>query len=155
MFAALPIYSRVRPASTLTLAGRLTALGVALAGLALLSVGAGLRAERGGAGTHTQLGLAPCGLLRVTGIPCVTCGMTTAVTHVAHGRWLSALWTQPAGAGLGIAAAVAWWGGAYVAWTGRPAHRILRRFSVASAALATAALLLGAWAWKIVLTLVG
>ncbi len=36
-------------------------------------------------GTHRQLGLPPCTLLASTGVPCVSCGMTTSVSLTMHG----------------------------------------------------------------------
>lgn len=56
---------------------------------------------------HPQLGLPPCGFYTVTGVPCPTCGYTTAVSHVAHGQWIAALLAQPAGASLGFLAVAA------------------------------------------------
>lgn len=35
-----------------------------------------------GHGTHTQLGLPPCGFLLATGLPCPGCGLTTAFAHM-------------------------------------------------------------------------
>lgn len=48
-------------------------------------------------GTHTQLFLPPCFFLRVTGIPCPTCGMTTSFAFLAHGRILDSLAAHPLG----------------------------------------------------------
>lgn len=39
-----------------------------------------------GHGTHTQLGLPPCGFLMVTGLPCPGCGLTTCFTHMIRGE---------------------------------------------------------------------
>ena len=35
-------------------------------------------------GTHVQLGLPPCAFLTWTGLPCPTCGLTTAFAHMAR-----------------------------------------------------------------------
>lgn len=44
-----------------------------------------------GHGTHTQLGLPPCGFLVFTGYPCPGCGLTTAFAYMirldVHGAW--------------------------------------------------------------------
>ncbi|MBM4019328.1 MAG: DUF2752 domain-containing protein [Planctomycetes bacterium] len=50
-----------------------------------------------GTGTHTVLGLPPCGMLVVTGRPCPTCGVTTSFVLAAHGRLGEALANQPFG----------------------------------------------------------
>ena len=44
-----------------------------------------------GLGTHLQLGLAPCGWVAYGGIPCPSCGMTTAFAHATDGNLLGAL----------------------------------------------------------------
>ncbi len=43
-----------------------------------------------GHGTHTQLGLPPCGFLVVTGYPCPGCGLTTAFANMADGHVIDA-----------------------------------------------------------------
>ena len=50
-----------------------------------------------GVGTHTQLGLPPCGMLERTGRPCPTCGATTSFVLAAHGRFWESLVNQPFG----------------------------------------------------------
>lgn len=37
-----------------------------------------------GHGTHTQLGLPPCGFLEYTGYPCPGCGLTTSFSHMVR-----------------------------------------------------------------------
>ncbi len=54
-------------------------------------------------GTHRQLGLPPCGMVTMTGLPCPTCGMTTAYALVVRGRLLAAVRAQPMGAILALA----------------------------------------------------
>lgn len=65
-----------------------------------------LDADPAGVGTHQQLGLPPCGFLAATGLPCATCGMTTAFTHAVHGRIFTSLITQPAGMVMALATAI-------------------------------------------------
>jgi hypothetical protein len=56
-----------------------------------------LRPDPRGVGTHEQLGIAPCGFLRDHGIPCISCGMTTAFAAMAHGDPASAFRANPFG----------------------------------------------------------
>ena len=100
------------PLAALTLAGaavlrsnRVIAALVLGASLGALLVAAGLQPQPWGVGTSQQLGLAPCTLYAGTGIPCATCGMTTAISHAAHGNLAAAFYIQPAGALLAIALA--------------------------------------------------
>ncbi len=51
-----------------------------------------------GIGTHEQLGLEPCGWPVAYGIPCPTCGCTTAACHLVHGHLFTAFRVQPFGA---------------------------------------------------------
>ena len=46
----------------------------------------------------------PCGMYAMTGIPCPTCGCTTAVSYIAHGNLAMAFYTQPFGAIVGLLA---------------------------------------------------
>jgi hypothetical protein len=64
---------------------------------AALALGLLLVPSPTGTGTHTALGLPPCGMLVVTGHPCPTCGVTTSFVLAAHGRLYEALVNQPFG----------------------------------------------------------
>lgn len=50
-----------------------------------------------GHGTHTQLGLPPCGFLVLTGCPCPGCGLTTAFAHMARLDFVGAARANPFG----------------------------------------------------------
>jgi hypothetical protein len=50
-----------------------------------------------GHGTHTQLGLPPCGFLVYTGYPCPGCGLTTSFAHMARLEVVGAFSANPFG----------------------------------------------------------
>ena len=79
---------------------RTIAAAVAVAAAACVGVLAGVTPDARGHGTHEQLGFEPCGWPLTMGIPCPTCGCTTAACLLVHGRVLSAFATQPFGAAL-------------------------------------------------------
>jgi len=114
-------------AAIATLGPRMSATSVrlwsalVLAGcIGLLGVAAWLRPDGRGYGTHQQLGLARCGMIITTGLPCPTCGMTTAFSHTVRGQWLRAFWAQPAGFLLALATIAAGFMSVYCIATGRP-----------------------------------
>lgn len=91
------------------LTGRLTALVLMLACGGLLIVAATLTPDPRGMGTHEQLALGggrigPCGFPDYVGIPCPSCGMTTAFAHTVRGELWQAARAQPMGFLLAIAA---------------------------------------------------
>ncbi|BAM02411.1 DUF2752 domain-containing protein [Phycisphaera mikurensis] len=131
---------------------RLAGLGLAGSALAVLGVAAWLQPEAAGVGTHTGLGLSPCGFLQATGLPCATCGMTTATSLAAHGRLLAAAATQPAGLLFALALGGLVWLGGWLACSGRPAGPVLAGLSrvVFSGRGLLAALVIvgGSWVYK-------
>ncbi len=98
--------------------GRALAGLIAAAVLGALLTGAALEPRSEGHGTHTQLGLPGCGWAAAFGRPCVTCGMTTAVAHAAHGNPTAAFAAQPLGAALAYAAAAGFWAALHATATG-------------------------------------
>lgn len=132
-------------------------LARALAALAALACLAGLvyaqrlTPDARGVGTHRQLGMPACSLLARTGLPCPTCGVTTSLALAADGRFLASAHNQPLGALLAFGAACGAIGGTYVAATGRPAKRWLAGLVTPRGVLVAAALVLAAWAWKVML----
>jgi len=75
-----------------------TALGCANAGV--LAVARWLTPDASGVGTHVQLGLPPCGFLAATGVPCPSCGLTTAFAHMVRLNPLAAAHVHPVGVAL-------------------------------------------------------
>lgn len=129
-------------------AGRVGAGLLALVCLGVLITAMALRPNAAGHGTHTALGLPPCGWALTTGKPCPTCGMTTAFAHAAKGHLGRAFVTQPFGALLAILAATVVWIAGYVAATGSMIGRTLAGLIRARVMWAGGALLLLAWAYK-------
>jgi hypothetical protein len=72
--------------------------------IGMLAVGFILTPSPDGTGTHRELGLPPCGFYSTTGIPCPTCGCTTAVSYLAHGQPINSFLTQPFGFTVGLIA---------------------------------------------------
>lgn len=65
--------------------------------LAVLVTAALLTPSSAGHGTHTQLGLPPCGFLVYTGFPCPGCGLTTSFAHMIRLEVIGAFHANPFG----------------------------------------------------------
>jgi len=124
---------------------------IALACAAPLVVAVTLVPSSTGIDTHRQLGLPACGWPAAVGIPCFTCGMTTAFAHGVRGQFLTALRVQPAGMLLVFAAAVGVVVATWVAVTGQPVHRFLQPLATGRLAIFACAVLVAAWMWKVAL----
>ena len=125
-----------------------------VAGAAASLLGLGLAAlfltpDPSGHGTHCQLGLPPCLAMKLFGIPCPGCGVTTSVVLAAHGSFTASLVNQPFGfaAFLGVVAFAGWALVAHLA--GRDLHADVRRLNTKRVWLPAAALLLAAWIYKL------
>lgn len=59
--------------------------------VALTAVAVMLRPSESGHGTHTQLGMPPCGSVVLFHRPCPGCGLTTSVASTLHGNLSFAL----------------------------------------------------------------
>ncbi len=69
-----------------------------------------LEPDPAGFGTHRQLGLPPCTVREVFGVPCPSCGMTTSFSHFVRGQWIRAAQANAAGFLLAVlcAAQIPW-----------------------------------------------
>lgn len=134
---------------------RLLALGIALGCLAVLITGAWLTPDRAGTGTHTQLGLQPCQFESRTGLPCPTCGFTTSVTYFVHGNVLASLYLQPMGFVTAVGFAAGVWVGLYIAFTGRPVHRLVVMAPTRGWLIVLLVIAVAGWGWKIWIHLTG
>lgn len=87
-------------ASPRPISQRLLWLAIGAGSLAVLAVALAIEPDARGYGTHTQLGLPPCGFLFLTGSPCPGCGLTTAFAHGVRGQWSMAASANPFGLAL-------------------------------------------------------
>jgi hypothetical protein len=131
------------------LADRLVALAVLAAAVAAVVLLAAVQPDARGLGTHEQLGMAPCSWPAAAGMPCPTCGVTTAACHVVHLQPLAALRVQPFGAvlavfGLWLAARALWSLLTATSYLDRLVRVRYVRFLVVSVLL-----LLASWGYKI------
>lgn len=143
------IYTPAVQRQCVRLGGRITALVLALAALAVLVVAVTLPPSGTGVGTHRALGFRACEFLERTRLPCATCGMTTSFSHFVRGQWHLSFYVQPMGFLLALGCGAMVWGGLYIALTGSPLHRLLHQLP----ALYTVPIIMGfgiaAWGWKI------
>lgn len=129
---------------------RAWAAATALACLALLITGATLNPSPEGHGTHTQTGLPPCLWAQTFDTPCLTCGMTTAVTHAARASLWQSFTTQPLGFAIALGAATTFWLALYTAATGARLDRLAASLFTAKALWLLAAAALAAWIFKVI-----
>lgn len=130
---------------------RFLSLGCLAASLAVIAASVALEPDPRGHGTHEQLGLPPCGFLRDHGVPCISCGMTTAFVAMAHGDPLFAVRANPFGALLFLLAAVAPFYFGHAAVTGLDPFRFLRHRRAAVLLPLGGALLLANWGVMVLL----
>ncbi|MEO0512601.1 MAG: DUF2752 domain-containing protein [Planctomycetota bacterium] len=116
----------------------------------MLLVGAALTPSDAGHGTHRQLGMPACLWAETFERPCLTCGMTTAVTHAAHGSFLASLKTQPLGMLIAVAAAGAFWLGLHGLVTGSRIDLLLGRVLRPAGFWTIGGLAIAAWIYKMV-----
>ncbi len=154
--SASPTTARSRPprvgagVAALELRGRrAAALLVAIASLALLAVAAWLTPSASGIGTHHQLGLPACGWMTSAGVPCPTCGMTTAFAAAADGDLLASFRAQPFGCLLAIATAATAVVAGFVAMTGSAVGGHLVRAVTPRIGWCILAFAMTAWLYKI------
>ena len=143
-----PIDQLVRPHSPQDRAASAAALA---ASALVLGLASWMHPSPDGVGTHTQLGLPACGFYSSVGLPCATCGMTTAFSHAAHGQLLQAFHVQPAGAALAVMTAMLAVTSAYALVTGMRLGPTVAWVARPGVAVSMAAVVLAAWGYKMAL----
>jgi hypothetical protein len=117
---------------------------------AVLIVARLLRPATRGVGTHEQLDLPPCIFLRLTGIPCPSCGLTTSFAHAARLHFYDALIAQPFGLILFCLTALSVPLSFYLIYSRVPWDRLLYSARFNRAMYVMMALYLLGWLYKIV-----
>jgi hypothetical protein len=124
-------------------------LGLLVGGpcLTVLVLACVVRPDSRGFETHTQLALPPCSFVQQTGMPCPTCGLTTAYANMVRGRVGAAVAANAAGVVFFVLTLAGAAVGAYQAVSGRDVLGKLtpRLWWV----WGTAAVLLAGWALKL------
>ena len=115
---------------------------------AALAAGVLLVPSSTGTGTHRVLGLPECGMLKMTGKPCPTCGVTTSFVLAAHGRFAESLVNQPFGFVLFWLVAASLVGLAAALARGRSVQPFFVRVSPRLIILALLAIMLVSWMYK-------
>lgn len=110
-----------------------------------LAAAAAIEPDARGYGTHTQLGLPPCGFLLLTGSPCPGCGLTTAFAHGIRGHWWLAVNANPLGLALFLAVCACIPLGVTAALRGWSLDLAVERFALNRWALAVAGCALVVW----------
>lgn len=127
---------------------RLALVGWSLTFGAGFGVARWLRPDPRGFGTHTQMGLWPCGFRAATGRPCPTCGMTTAFAWFVRGEFARSWQSNPAGLAVAVlAAGLMVWLVAVAAW-GRPFPGRRLETPLINLAVATVALTVISWTFR-------
>jgi hypothetical protein len=153
---AIPtIYAPPAKPIRLSLTGRLLSLAASVACLTVAIIAWKLPPSPSGVGSHHKLGMLPCNMLEVTGIPCPSCGMTTSFAWFYKAHLVGSLYVQPAGFVLAYLTAVVCVLGLYQAMTGRPIHRLLKIVSIRIWVPLAIGVLAFGWGWKIMIHLSG
>jgi hypothetical protein len=108
-----------------------------------------------GHGTHTQLGLPPCGFLLVTGLPCPGCGLTTCFTYMVHGDVVGAASANPFGVMLWLVSAATMVLGAVGFVRGLPVIDTLDRLQADKWAILLSVSSLTVWGVRVLTLLLG
>lgn len=120
---------------------------------AMLALALAIAPDPRGHSTHERLGLPPCGLLVVTGVPCPSCGMTTAFAHAARLEVLAAARAQPVGLLFALATAALAIAGPVAVARGTPLLTLAARRLPDRVGLQLIGLILAGWAYKVAVTL--
>lgn len=134
-------------------AGHWVFLGLSAAGVVgILALRVLTSPDARGHGTHEQLGLPACTLMQLTGFPCPGCGVTTSLSHLAHGQWRAALAAQPAGVLFALAGAAALLWSLLETARGGDVWASFRRVWRPWMSWSLGAMLLASWIYKIAAT---
>jgi len=119
--------------------------------VAVLILAALLHPDASGLGTHTGLGLPPCGFRQMTGKPCPSCGMTTCFAWLVRGRPVEAWQAQPAGVAVFLSAAALWLYLPFAWFRRRPIDHVFDLKAFVPVVLSLIVLILAVWVRRLLL----
>jgi hypothetical protein len=108
-----------------------------------------------GHSTHTQLGLAPCGFLAVSGLPCPGCGLTTCFSHMVRFEIYDAARANPFGIPLFISFVLAFLYSIVGAWKGWSVMESIYEFHMDWICIGLSACAMVVWGGRIATILIG
>ncbi len=140
MAESVPIYGRT---------DKLVAVGMLMSACAVLAIAGWLKPAAIGYGTHTQLGLPPCNFLRLTHLPCPSCGLTTCFAWAVRLQFSKAFLANPFGilAFLGTVSLIPT--SSILLWRRISFRRITENAHFSKAVYAATALYLLSWVFKL------
>lgn len=115
----------------------------------VLATAASVEPDARGYGTHTQLGLPPCGFLLLTGFPCPGCGLTTAFAYGIRGHWVLAARANPLGLVLFLVVGACVPLGVIAALRGWSVDAVIERWALDRWALALAGCAIVVWVMRL------
>jgi len=115
----------------------------------VLATAASVEPDARGYGTHTQLGLPPCGFLLLTGFPCPGCGLTTAFAYGIRGHWVLAARANPLGLVLFLVVCACVPLGVIAALRGWSVDAVIERWALDRWALALAGCAIVVWVMRL------
>jgi len=125
------------------------ALGTLVSACAVLAIAAWLKPAAAGYGTHTQLGLPPCNFLRITHIPCPSCGLTTCFAWTIRLQFRNAFFANPFGILLFLATVASIPTSIVLLWRRISFRRITETALFTRAVYASTALYFLSWIFKL------
>ena len=125
------------------------AIGLLMSACTILAIAAWLKPAACGYGTHTQLGLPPCNFLRLTHLPCPSCGLTTCFAWAIRLQFWKAFLANPFGilAFLGTVSLIPT--SIFLLWRRMSFRRITESVHFSKALYAATALYFLSWIFKL------
>ena len=130
-------------------ADRIIAVGMAAIAGGVLGVARWLHPAARGYGTHTELLLPPCNFLRLTHLPCPSCGMTTSFAWAERMDFWQAILANPFGLLLFFGTVALIPACIFLVWRRIPLRQITESAQFNRAVYVATALLFASWIFKL------
>jgi hypothetical protein len=128
---------------------RSVAIGLLTCACGVLTAALWLKPAACGYGTHVQLGLPPCAFLRITHLPCPSCGLTTSFAWAVRLRFWNAFLASPFGLLVFFGAVAAIPGSILLLWRRISFRRITESAGFTKAVYTATALYFISWFFKL------